>query len=118
MITKERLEQIGRNIMATAITPSGYSSKFNELRAIKTYLQETIINQLSPKEMQDIVFSTRNNDIIEKLILIGKNCYNQNTTDERLYMVAMSIGTIIKEYGWGTEFVSGEGLCRIANKII
>lgn len=118
MITKERLEQIGRNIMATAITSSGYSSKFNELRTIKTYLQETIINQLSPKEMQDIVLSTRNNDIIEKLILIVKNCYNQNPTDERLYMVAMSIGTIIKEYGWGTEFVSGEGLCRIANKII
>lgn len=62
------------------------------------------------------MFSTRNNETIEKLILIGKNCYNQNPIDERAYMVAMSIGTIIKEYGWGSTYVSGEGLHKLVCK--
>ena len=66
--------------------------------------------------MQDVVLSRKNENTIRKLIQIGQKCYNENPTEERAYMIAMSIGTIIKEYGWGVDYISGSGLCQLANK--
>ena len=49
--------------------------------------------------------------------ILGKKIYNQNPTEEKVYMIAMSIGTIIKEYGWGNDYVTNEGIYRLANRI-
>lgn len=117
MITKEKLEQIGKSIMANAITNTGFSSQFNELRNIKTILQNQITDQLSLQEMQDVVLSKKNENTIDKLVILGKKIYNQNPTEEKVYMIAMSIGTIIKEYGWGNDYVTNEGIYRLANRI-
>ena len=118
MITIEKLKQIEKSIMATAITATGFSSKFNELRSIKSHIQKQVSDLLSPQEMQDVVLSRKNENTIKKLIQIGQKCYNENPTEERAYMIAMSIGTIIKEYGWGVDYISGSGLCQLSNKII
>lgn len=118
MITIDKLKQIEKTIMATAITTSGFSSKFNELRNIKSRIQKQVNDLLSPQEMQDVMLSRKNENTIKRLIHIGKKCYNENPNEERAYMVAMSIGTIIKEYGWGADYINGSGLCQLANKII
>lgn len=118
MITIDKLKQIEKTIMATAITASGFSPRFNELRNIKSYIQEQVSNQLSPQEIQDVILSRKNENTIKRLIQTGQRCYNENPNEERAYMVAMSIGTIIKEYGWGVDYISGSGLCQLANKII
>lgn len=118
MITKDRLEKIGKSIMANAITSIGFSSQFNELRNIKTIIQNQVMEQLSPQEMQDILFSKKNESTIEKLVILGKSIYNQNPSEEKIYMTAMAIGTIIKEYGWGNDYVTGEGIYKLANRII
>lgn len=118
MITKERLEQISKSIMATAITNSGFSAQFNELRGIKTYMQNQIADEWSEQETFDVVFSRRNEGAIEKLIALGKRLYGQAPTEERAFMIAMSIGTIVKEYGWGMDLVSGDGFCNLVNRIL
>ena len=33
-------------------------------------------------------------------------------------MVSMAVGTIIKEYGWGNDYVNKNGLFELAKKII
>ena len=104
--------------MANAITPNGFSSKFNELREIKTNIKNDIIYSLSPNEQMDIVNSIKNETVISKLIMIGKRYNAQNPSEEMVYMVALSVGTIIKEYGWGTYFVMEDGLYELARRII
>lgn len=118
MITKDRLKQIGKSILSNAVTSTGFSPKFNELRNIKTILQNQITDQLSPQELQDIVLSKKNEKTIEKLVVLGKRIYNQTPTEEKAYMIAMSIGTIIKEYEWGNDYVTDEGIYRLANRIV
>lgn len=117
-MTKETLKQVGRHLMESAITPNGFSDKFNELRRLKTCIQNEIVEMLSSDEQRDIMLSVRNEATISKLIMIGKRHYVQNQSEERLYMVAMSVGTIIKEYGWGTSFVTDDGLYGLALRII
>ncbi|MBQ7946603.1 MAG: hypothetical protein IJ277_00350 [Bacteroidaceae bacterium] len=59
--------------MATAITTSSFSSKFNELRNIKSRIQKQVNDQLSPQEMQDVMLSRKNENTIKRLIHTGKN---------------------------------------------
>lgn len=104
--------------MACAITPNGFSDKFNELRRIKTGIQNDILDVLLPDEQMDIVNSVKNEAVISKLVMIGKRYYTQNPSEERGYMVAMSVGTIIKEYGWGTYYVIEDGLYDLVIRIL
>ena len=117
MITKERLEQIGKSIMTNAVTATGFSPQFNKMRNIKSNIQIQITDQMSFDELQDVAISKKNNNVIEKLVTIGKKIYSQNPTDENAYMIAVSIGTIIKEYGWDNDYIAGEKLYVLVNKI-
>lgn len=117
MITKDRIAQIGKSIMNNAFTSTGFSSQFNELRNIKVIIQTQITDRLSQKELCDIALSKKNDDVIEKLIAIGKVLYIQNPSDEKAYMIAVAIATIIKEYEWGSYYLSGDGLYELVNKI-
>lgn len=117
MITKDRLAQIGKYIMDNAFTTTGYSSLFNEFRNIKVTIQTRINDRLSQDELYDIAFSRKNDDVIKKLITIGKELYIQNPSDEKAYMIAVSITTIIKEYEWGSFYMSGDGLYELVNEI-
>ena len=117
MIAKDRIAHIGKSIMGNALTSTGFSSQFNELRNIKVIIQTQITDKLSPKELYDIALSKKNDTVIEKLIAIGKALYIQNPSDEKAYMIAISIATIIKEYEWGSYYLSGDGLYELVNKI-
>lgn len=117
MITKERLAQIGKSIMSNTITSTGFSSHFNELRNIKVTIQTQITDSLSQEELYDVALSRKNDNVIEKLITIGKELYIQEPTDEKAYMIAISIATIIKEYEWGVYYLSENGLYELVNKI-
>ena len=87
----------------------------NEITTFKKIIEEQ--NKLSQKELYDIALSKKNDTVIEKLIAIGKALYIQNPSDEKAYMIAISIATIIKEYEWGSYYLSGDGLYELVNKI-
>ncbi len=118
MITKERLAQIGKYIMSNAFTGAGFSSQFNELRNIKVAIQNKITDRLSQEELYDVALSKKNDNVIKKLIAIGKELYNQKPSDENAYMIAVSISTIIKEYGWGNNHLTGDVVYELVNEIV
>ena len=84
---------------------------------IKTNLQNAIVDCLTQEELYDIWGSNLNDDVIEKLILLARPYYNEDPTNETLYVLALSIGTIIKEYEWGTYYISRNGMQELQDRI-
>lgn len=84
---------------------------------IKTDLQNAIVNCLTQEELIDIWSSNLNESVIEKLILLARPYYKEDSTDETLYVLALSIGTIIKEYEWGTYYISKAGIQKLQDRI-
>lgn len=84
----------------------------------KSTIQRVIIPMLSANELQDIRDCRLNMDVVDKLVYIGNVQYmHAERNDETLYCLCMAIGTIIKEYDWGIEYIQQEGMCEIAAKI-
>lgn len=83
----------------------------------KKAIQTQIIPSLSPKELEDIRDCRLNQNVIDRLCQIG--AWQPNATDNiiNLYACAMAIGTIIKEYEWGLNYIMGDELYEIALKI-
>ena len=86
----------------------------------KSSIQRTIIPMLSTDELQDIKDCRLNMEVIGKLVNIGRIQYQQfaEHSDEILYCLCMAIGTIIKEYDWGTEYIQQSGMCILSRKIV
>ena len=84
---------------------------------IKTHLQNAIVNCLTQEELVDIWNSRLNESVIEKLILLARPYYKEDPTNETLYVLALSIGTIIKEYEWGTYYISKDGMQELQERI-
>lgn len=89
------------------------------MASFKTDIQRAIIPLLSSKEKQDIVNCTLNITVVDKLVNIGKEQYRKTEIhdDNTLYCLCMAIGTIIKEYDWGTHYVLQDGMIELATKI-
>lgn len=84
----------------------------------KSAIQREILPLLTYSETCDIRDCRFNADVFEKLIALGKRHYDSSDkTDEVVYCLCMAIGTIIKEYDWGTYYIQSAGMCEIANKI-
>lgn len=84
---------------------------------IKTNLQNAIVNCLSQEELADIWSSTLNESVIEKLILLARPYFKEEPTDDTLDVLALSIGTIIKEYEWGLYYLHKEGIQELKDRI-
>ena len=84
---------------------------------IKTNLQNAIVNCLSQEELADIWSSTLNESVIEKLILLARPYFKEEPTDKTLDVLALSIGTIIKEYEWGLYYLHKEGIQELKDRI-
>lgn len=85
--------------------------------SIKTNLQNAIVTSLTQEELMNIWHSTLNESVIEKLVLLARPYYIEDPTNETLYALALSIGTIIKEYEWGTYYLTKDGMQELQNKI-
>lgn len=84
---------------------------------IKTHLQNAVVNCLTQEELMDIWSSKLNDSVIEKLILLARPYYKEDSTEETLYVLALSIGTIIKEYEWGTYYITKDGMQELQDRI-
>lgn len=84
---------------------------------IKTNLQNAIKECLTQEELLDIWRSNLNENVIDKLVLLARPYYKEEPTDETLYALALSIGTIIKEYEWGTYYISKDGMQELQDRI-
>lgn len=111
MVTKQEFnvaaKEVAGNLMAY----------FQQLVGYKSYAQQAVLNVATPQEISDIRNSRINQGLIDKLARIAKRQWVSSGDAHSLYCAAMAVATIVKEYEWGTQYVSGEGLWEIANRI-
>ena len=75
--------------------------------------------QLTPSETLDLIACTLNKNVVKKLARLGREHYlASDKSDTTLYCICMAIGTIVKEYDWGTYYISPSGMCELADMIV
>lgn len=92
------------------------SSALPKMIDYKTYIQRNVLDVATSEELADVSNEIFNPYLLNKLILLAKSKW-QSGASEDLYCLSMAIATIIKEYGWGTEYLNNEGLYRLAVQI-
>lgn len=90
---------------------------FMMARAFKTEIQNEIFSIISQEEKSDIKYSRYNENVVGKLVKLGAEKFAAYNSVEALFCAAMSVGTIIKEYEWGIQFVTGNGCYEMARRI-
>lgn len=94
------------------------SSYLPSMMSYKSDIQHEIIELTTPQEFNDIRTCQINTSLINKLATLGKKHFElSDMSDATLYCICMAIGTIIKEYDWGTEYIQQIGMCKLATKI-
>ena len=83
----------------------------------KSHLQRAVLPMLTIKEQLNIKNSVYDDSVTQKLVFLASVEYQRNKTEQTLFALAMSIGTILKEYEWGVKYVLPDGLCELANRI-
>lgn len=83
----------------------------------KTSIQNEIVSLLNQRELLDIKYSVKNETVINKLTKLSATYYKESPNDETLFCLSMTVATIIKEYEWGTDYLSADGICELAQKI-
>lgn len=111
MITKHEFEKTSQEVM------QNITLAFPKMINYKKSIQTAILNQLTLTELYDIRDSIMNEDVIKKLAVLGSEHFKLMPNAQTLYCIAMAVGTIIKEYEWGTYYVTSPGLYELANKI-
>lgn len=111
MITSEQFSKAGQEVAANITTV------FPRMINYKKAIQTAIIDRLTTSEMHNIQDSIVNEDVINKLSVLGAEHFKLIPDAQTLYCVSMAIGTIIKEYGWGATYVTSPGLYELATKI-
>ena len=110
MVTQSDFSNIAESIRGNL------SSALPKMIEYKTYLQRNVLDIATYDELEDVKNGTFNGSLMTKLIILAKSRW-QSGSMEDLYCLAMSVATIIKEYDWGTELLSDEGLFSLAEKI-
>lgn len=107
MLTREEASAFSRDV-----------SLLYRMIPYKTTIQNEIWLHLTMSERLDIQnFVKKNNSVIDKLAKIAYKYYTESPDKETLFCLSMTIATIIKEYEWGTEFLSADGICKLAQRI-
>ena len=108
MITIEEIRNLPNIIKA---------EDFERMRIYKTILQTEILNNLTDRERQNINNSIEDKAVVNKLTFLANAAYNQDVSNRNLYCLSIVVGTILKEYGWGTKYIEPEGLYYLAKEI-
>ncbi|WP_278707341.1 hypothetical protein [Bacteroides intestinalis] len=115
------------NILTDMVTQSDFSNVAESIRGnlssalpkmieYKTYLQRNVLDVATCNELDDVKNGIVNGSLMTKLIILAKSRWQSGATVD-LYCLAMSVATIIKEYDWGTEYLSDKGLFSLAMQI-
>lgn len=111
MITKQEFEIAAKEVL------SDFASAFPKMISYKSSIQQAVLNIATPDELADVRDCRINQSMIEKLARLAKREWNLSGDAFSLYCAAMAVGTIIKEYDWGTDYLIGNGLWTMANRI-
>ena len=113
MITKQDFEKVAYG----ATTPLLFSTYGPKMIAYKNYIQNAILDIASFDEMLDVKDSKPNQGLIEKLVKLANREWLLLSDVHSLYCVAMAVATIVDEYGWGSYYLTEDGLWQLADMI-
>lgn len=112
MLTKSNFLLVQGSVM------SNVASFLPQMMGFKSSIQREVLDIMTNQELCDVRDSRLNLSVVNKLAdLGGKHFRNSDQSDNTLYCVCMAIGTIIKEYEWGTDYLKQDGMCRLAAMI-
>lgn len=83
----------------------------------KIYLQRAVIDIATEKELEDVRDCKINQGMIDKLCRLAKRKWISSGNPISIYCAAMAVATIVKEYDWGTQYLIGDGLWQMADRI-
>lgn len=111
MITRQDFERganaVQNNVMAALPKMINY----------KKYVQEKVVSIATRKELEDVRDCVINQGMIDKLVKLCKTAMCGAYDTQSAYCAAMAVGTIIKEYEWGTQYLTPDGLFELATRI-
>ncbi|MCE9400132.1 hypothetical protein K0H32_07990 [Bacteroides fragilis] len=110
MITIQQFTEIGNQLLTSPTT-------FLSMIEYKSAIQREIIPLLTEGEMADIASSIENKQVVNKLARLATARFRISSDDITLYCLSLSIGTIIKEYGWGNYYATSSGCYELAKMI-
>ena len=102
-----------------AIVVGNFSNYFPVMIRYKSMIQREILTLTTPQELNDIRECRLNITLVNKLADIGKMHFATSDKDDTtLYCLCLAIGTIIKKYDWGTDYIQQNGMISLAKKIV
>lgn len=111
MITKQEFDFAAKTVV------SNFAVALPKMISYKSYIQRAILDIATNHELEDVRDCRINQGMIDKLCRLAKNEWMLSSDAQSLYCSAMAVATIIKEYDWGTQYLIGDGLWEIAQRI-
>jgi hypothetical protein len=111
MITKQEFKQAAAQVLGSV------NLAMPKMKYYKEYVQQTVLDITTPQELQDIMLCRINQGMIDKLARLAAEKWRVNGSAYDLYCAAMAVATIVKEYDWGVQYLSEDGLYQIAGRI-
>ena len=111
MITKQEFDSVAKDAI------SNFDVVFPKMVSYKNNIQREILNLATREELEDVRDSRINYGMVNKLACLAKVEWQICGDAQSLYSAAMAVATIIKEYDWGTAYLTGDGLWNMALKI-
>lgn len=111
MITRQDFDR-GANAVR-----KNFMSALPKMINYKKYIQVKVLDIATRKELEDVRDCRINQGMIDKLVKLCKSAMCGANDTQSAYCAAMAVGTIIKEYEWGTQYLTPEGLYELAIRI-
>ena len=96
---------------------NNFMSALPKMINYKKYIQVKILDIASRKELEDVRDCRINQGMIDKLVKLCKTAMGGANDVQSAYCAAMAVGTIIKEYEWGQQYLTPDGLYELATRI-
>lgn len=111
MITKQDFDSTAKSAI------SNFATVFPKMISYKSSIQKAILDIATRQELEDVRDCHVNQGMIDKLCKLAKNEWLLSRDACSLYCLAMAVATIVKEYDWGIQYLVGDGLWEMAQRI-
>lgn len=111
MITRQEFEKGAKTVQNNVM------SALPKMINYKKFVQEKVLYLATRKELEDVRDCRINQGMIDKLVKLAKQAMLTSRDAQSFYCAAMAVGTIIKEYEWGTYYITMDGIYELITRI-